>query len=141
MSARINALSRHLEHRMAQAIQDGVPLQSVAAAAGTTVAMARSVQLAYAGLPRSGTTPESHVKTLGALTLHAGRFKAEKEELRRQQEQIVVTALELGLLDAPWLAAVSGLSLENILARRTRQNAFSFNPTPEAQRSGTRTAS
>jgi hypothetical protein len=42
--------------------------------------------------------------------------------------------LESGLLGAPWVAAVSGLSLErvNVLARQMRRNGSISNQTPDA---------
>jgi hypothetical protein len=135
ISARLSVLRSQTEREIAQAIWDNVAVRTVASAAGITAAKARSVGLAFEGLPHSGTTAKSHVQTLRALSQQTGRLKAEQEELRRQQEQLVVTALETGLLDGPWVAAVSGLTLEhvNVLAQQTRQNGSLLKQTPEAQ--------
>lgn len=134
ISAKVRALGGRLERGIAQAIRDDVPLRTVASAAGVTVTKARSVALAFEHLPRSGTTAESHVNTLRALTQKADRLEAEQRKLRLQQEQLVVTTLESGLLGAPWVAAVSGLSLErvNVLARQIHRNGPISNQTPDA---------
>lgn len=135
ISARISALRSRTEREIAQAIWDDVPVRTVASAAGTTVTKARDVGLAYEDLPRSDTTAESHVCTLRSLAQEADRLETEQGELRRQQEELVVTALETGLLGAPWVSAVSGLPLErvNVLAR-THRNGSTLNQAPDAQK-------
>jgi hypothetical protein len=136
-SARIKALGGQLERAIAQAIWDEVPLRTAAAAAGVPVTSARSVGLAFEGLPHSSTTAKSHVQTLRATAQQSDRLKAERAELQRQQEQLVVAALETGLLETPLAAAVSGLTLErvNLLARQKRQNRTSLlNNIPDAQK-------
>lgn len=135
MSATISALHSRTEREIAQAIWDDVPVPTVTSAAGITVTKARDVGLAFEDLPRSETTAEYHVQTLRSLAQEAGRLEAEHGKLRRQQEQLVVTTLETGLLGAPWVAAVSGLSLERVtvLALRTRQNGSILNQDPDAQ--------
>lgn len=134
ISARLATLRYQTEHEIAQAIWDGVAVRTVASAASITAATARSFGSASDGLPRSHTTAESHIRTLRVLTQQAGRLKAEQEQLRQQQEQIVVTALETGLLDPPWVAAVSGLSLErvNMLTLRTPPHGSILNHDPDA---------
>lgn len=93
--------------------------------------------MAFEDLPQSDTTAEFHIQTLRALTQRAGRLKAEHEELRRRREQLVVATLENGLLDPPWVAAVSGLTLErvNILAQQTRRTGslLKQTQTPDTQ--------
>jgi hypothetical protein len=83
----------------------------------------------------SGYSPESDVETLQTLTQRANCLEAEQAELRRQQEQLVVTALETGLLGAPWLAVISGLSLErvNVLALQAHQKGTTFKQSLDAQ--------
>ncbi|MCO4272953.1 hypothetical protein NG701_00630 [Pseudarthrobacter sp. HLT3-5] len=134
-SARLTALRSRMEQEIAQAIWDDVAVRTVASAAGITVARARSVALAFEDLPHSGTAAESHVKTLRALAEHTGRLKAEQEELLRLQEPLVVTALESGIQNTPWIAAISGLTIDrvNILAQQTRRNASNLGQAAEAQ--------
>lgn len=129
ISARLNALSEQIDREVAQAIWDDVAVRTVAAAAGITVSRARSLGLAFETL-RSDATAKAHIETLRDLTQQAATLRAEQEELRRQQEQLVVTALQTGLLDAPWLAALSGLTLErvNMLGQQTRRNASTVGP-------------
>lgn len=132
ISARISALGSRTEREIAHAIWDDVPLRTVASAAGITVTKARDGGLAFEDLPSSGTSAESHVHTLRSLAQEAARLEAEQGELRRQREQLVVTTLETGLLGAPWVAAVSGLSLDrvNVLAPANAPERFRLEPEP-----------
>lgn len=133
IAARITALGSQMDQEIAQAIWDDVDVGTVASAAGITYAKARSIGLAFEDLPGSGTTAASHVKTLRALTQQAGWLHAEQQELRRRQEQLIVTARETGLLDAPWPATVSGLTIEqvNILSRHPpAQNHLTTDTSP-----------
>lgn len=136
ISARLSALRSQTEREIAQAIWDDVPVRTVASAVGITVTKARDVGLAFEDLPRSGTTAESHVHSLRSLAQEVRRLEAEQGQLRRQQEQLVVTTIETGLFGAPWVAAVSGLPLErvNVLAPTNAPQRFHVNHDPDAQK-------
>jgi hypothetical protein len=124
LTARIKALRQQAENGVAQAIWDDVPLKTAAIAAGITVVKAASVRLEFEDLPHSGTSPESHVVSLRALNQQATSLEAERKKLRQQQEQLVVVALTTGLLDAPWVAKVSGLTLERVAALANERAAL-----------------
>lgn len=92
IAARITALGSQMDQKIAQAIWDDVDVGTVASAAGITYTKPRSIGLAFEYLPDSGSTAASHVKTLRALTQQAGWLHAEQQELRRRQDQLIVTA-------------------------------------------------
>jgi hypothetical protein len=116
LTARIKALRQQAESGVAQAICDDVPLQTAASAAGITVVKAASVGLDLENRTHSGTSSESHVKALRTLNQQATSLEAQRKRLRQEQEQLVLGALTTGLLDAPWIAAISGLTLERVTA-------------------------
>lgn len=110
ITAKLNALRSQREREMGQAIRDDVPARTVASVTGVIVATTRVIGWQYADLSCSPTTAKSHLKTLRALTQQANRLYTEQIPIRREQERLVVTALRSGLLDPPWVAAVSGLT-------------------------------
>jgi hypothetical protein len=124
LSCRMTALHNQRDQEIAQAIWDGVSVQSVATAAAMTPAKARSIGLAYEDLASGFSSVAARLETIRVLTEQVVRLDAEKEELRRQQEQLVLTALKTAQLEAPWLAALSGLSIErvNTLAQQKHRN-------------------
>lgn len=132
ISSRLNSLRGELDSGIAQAIWDDVPVHVVACAAGVTPAKARSLALAWEELPHSGVTAKAHVQSLSAVSQQANKLEAARGELQKQQEQLIVRALETGLLDPAQLATASGLTLEqiSILARPTRHNKPLARPAP-----------
>lgn len=134
ISARITTLDGQRDQEIAQAIWDDVDVPTVASAAGLTSAAARSIGLTRNDLPHSGTTAATHIESIQALTQQAERLRAKHAELQQQQKQLIVKALESGALDPPWVAAISGRSIDHInaLARaRAVQNHLKTDTGPD----------
>ncbi|MEN8582752.1 hypothetical protein ABFP37_08600 [Burkholderia sp. RS01] len=129
ISTRLSALRNQRDQEIAQAIWDGVAVQTVAAAAAMTAAEARSIGLACEDLGPGYCSAASRLETLSALTQQVARLHTAQKELLGQQEQLSLTALETTALDAPWLAAASGFSVErvNMLAQQKRRHAITLN--------------
>lgn len=133
LTAKIKTLRQQAESGVARAIWDEVPLQTAARAAGMTVVKAASLGLEFEDLPHSGTSPEFHLEALRALNQETTRLEAERQKFRQGQERLVVVALTTGQLDAPWIAAVSGLTLERVTALSEQTHQTKPKPPPIAQ--------
>jgi hypothetical protein len=114
ISAKLVALRSQRDQEIAQAIWDGVAIQTVAVTAAMTAAEARTIGLSFENLQPGYSSAISRLETLRALTQQIRRLNAAQEELQRQQEQLILRALETTQLDARRLAAFSGLSIEQV---------------------------
>jgi hypothetical protein len=101
-----------------------VAIRAVAVAAAITAAGDRSIGRHFEDLGPPYSSAASRLETVCALAQRIGRLFAQ-EELRGQQEQLSLTALETTGLDVPWLAAALGVSIErvNMLAQQKRRQA------------------
>lgn len=116
ISAKLRALRSEMDHEIIQAIHAGLAVRTVDSAAGVHVAEAIAVELPFENRPQSAAMASSRIETLRALNQQMRTLLAQLEEMRRQQEQLIVTALQVGRLGPPWIAAASGLPLEKIEA-------------------------
>jgi hypothetical protein len=122
ISRTISSLNSRLEHGIAQAIWDEAPLTAVASAAGITTTKAISVGLSHEDLPNSDTPAEKQLQKIRDAGRQLDKLRIQQQNMRRQQEQLVILALTNSVLDETRVAAIAGLSPErvNLLAQRTR---------------------
>jgi hypothetical protein len=122
--ARLTAQAARGNRKSSKQIWDGMAIRAVTVAAAITAAEARSIGLAFKDIGPRYSSAASRLETLSALAQRIGRLSGQ-EELRGQQEELILTALETTGLDVAWLAAITGLNIErvNILAQQKRRHA------------------
>jgi hypothetical protein len=120
--ATIRAISVRRNDKIAEAIWDGIPARTVAVAASTTMTEVRSIRAAFDDVLPSGASANVHVAAIESATGQVHLAEADRDRLERLRDQLIVTAHRLQTCDEYEIAALTGITAEQIrrMTRGTR---------------------
>lgn len=125
LRVRIRTLTGARNEAIAQAIEDGLRISTVAAAVGESVPRIRSVALSFEDLPQSDTAPDEHLHTLRTLALDLQEALGAKSGTEGQLGVLIGHAYRMGFTDEAHLAGLAGVPPECV-----RQNVRGLRRNP-----------
>ncbi|MEQ4568106.1 hypothetical protein [Paenarthrobacter sp. CAP02] len=102
---------------IAQAIEDGLPVGTVAAVAGENIKAVRTIALAYEELYPSGLPRQAHLSPLRAKSEELRTAEAHRDQILGRREALILMARRKQVCDDLELASLTGLTPDHI--RRT----------------------
>ena len=106
----IRALSAARNELIAQSIEDGLPIGTVAAVTGENMKAVRTIGLAYDDLHPSGLHPQAHLSALQAKSNELRAAESHRDKILERREALIRTAIRNKVCDDLELASLTGLT-------------------------------
>ncbi|MFJ4210596.1 hypothetical protein ACIPY2_19250 [Paenarthrobacter sp. NPDC089675] len=115
----IRTLTAARNDLIAQAVEDGLPLATIAAVTGENLRTVRTIALAYDDLQLSGLPRQAQLDALKAKSRDLKAAEKHREQIAVRREALIVMALRSQVCDDLELASLTGLTPDHI-RRSTR---------------------
>ncbi|MDR6686368.1 hypothetical protein J2Y41_001929 [Arthrobacter sp. 1088] len=113
-SSAIRTLTAARNDMIAQALEDGLTLTTVAAVTGENLRTVRTIGLAYDDLHASGVPRDAHVARLKAKSDELKAAGLHRDRITEAREALIVMAFRTQVFDDLELASLTGLTPDHI---------------------------